>query len=277
MTEIILRTAEPESERGERIMNRNRHFFIFVLIMTVLATALAGCGGGTSASSDQTSVPVKSTDSSEHGGASLISSKRSESTGSAPVTESAVSVEEESSVPADAESAVPVEAESAPAEDGSVTAIRQRAKESGSVCAIIDLGYRIDASDGNEILKFSNGSAQTAAYPFLASLSNAAESGPGAFYAYCFVPADRETTIEFYENSLGSDGTLERGARIYSDDTGSPVILYCDSGDVTSNVSVTIRDCSGDGVTDYQPMYSGYDGSLILDDGTGNTLYDATA
>ena len=92
------------------------------------------------------------------------------------------------------------------------------------------------------------------------------------YNAFCFVPADENASVTVCRTEgPNEDGTLSKGDVLY-EGKGEPFIVKCMVGDIISDVMVTVTDSQGDAITNYNPMYSGRDGSLMTIEG----LYNAT-
>lgn len=163
--------------------------------------------------------------------------------------------------------------------DTALASLRSAADASGNVCAVIDLGYYPDsAADSTNIEGYGNYTDKVSVYPFIADIPEDRIIGSevSGCNAFCFVPADPEAEVQVYStDGPQDDGTLARGSLLYSAGDGDPVIVRCVVGDFFSNVLITVTDSSGQSVIDYNPMYSGEDGSLIITDAAGNSLYEA--
>ncbi|MGI6216622.1 MAG: hypothetical protein ACOYIK_03300 [Coriobacteriales bacterium] len=237
-----------------------KRFFAALLALTLVlgSGVLVACSAGESTDSSD------STDSSEPA-TSSESTDPSESTTSSDSTDPSESTASENSA---AETST---------EDQSLANLRAKTKESGSICAVIDLGYCPDQNPSG-LDSYSSSGRQVEAFPFIGEIpeDRIIDSNNGTNNAFCIVPADENSTIEIYEYSLGESGELERGDLIYKSDDGSPIILLCMVGDIYTSARVTVNDPSGATIESYGPFYSGKDGSLIIEDDNGNKLYDAT-
>lgn len=200
------------------------------------------------------------------------------STGKAAATASSVSSSQVPAVTAaageetaDAADETAVAAE----EDSTLMELRQTLQENGQAAAVVDLGYAADGS--GDLAAYSQAAAQLAAYPFIMEIDadRSVESPGGPYNAFVFVPADDGAEVSIFTESLGEEGTLVNGDQLYAGD-GKPFIVKCFVADFWSDVGITIKASDGSEVVDYNPYYSGKDGSLILIDSNGTSLYDAT-
>lgn len=160
-------------------------------------------------------------------------------------------------------------------EDSTLMELRQTLQDNGQAAAVIDLGY--SAAGGPDLEDYSLASAQFAAYPFITEIEadRSVESPGGPYNAFVFVPADDGAEVSVFAESLGEEGTLVNSDQLYAGD-GKPFIVKCFVADFYSDVGITIKASDGSEVVDYNPYYSGKDGSLILIDSNGTSLYDAT-
>ena len=171
--------------------------------------------------------------------------------------------------------------------------LRTMINKNEDICAIIDLGCLdgVSTSDGiengiedgtedgienrieNRIEGYSGIAEQAEAYPFMIRIPEERIISAGSNYnAFCFVPADENASVTVCRTEgPNEDGTLSKGDVLY-EGKGEPFIVKCMVGDIISDVLVTVTDSQGDAITNYNPMYSGRDGSLMTIEG----LYNAT-
>ena len=179
--------------------------------------------------------------------------------------------------------------------------LRTMINKNEDICAIIDLGCLdgVSTSDGiengiedgtedgiengtedgienrieNRIEGYSGIAEQAEAYPFMIRIPEERIISAGSDYnAFCFVPADENASVTVCRTEgPNEDGTLSKGDVLY-EGKGEPFIVKCMVGDIISDVLVTVTDSQGDAITNYNPMYSGRDGSLMTIEG----LYNAT-
>ena len=179
--------------------------------------------------------------------------------------------------------------------------LRTMINKNEDICAIIDLGCLdgVSTSDGiengiedgtedgiengtedgienrieNRIEGYSGIAEQAEAYPFMIRIPEERIISAGSNYnAFCFVPADENASVTVCRaEGPNEDGTLSKGDVLY-EGKGEPFIVKCMVGDIISDVLVTVTDSQGDAITNYNPMYSGRDGSLMTIEG----LYNAT-
>ena len=171
--------------------------------------------------------------------------------------------------------------------------LRTMINKNEDICAIIDLGCLdgVSTSDGiengiedgtedgienrieNRIEGYSGIAEQAEAYPFMIRIPEERIISAGSNYnAFCFVPADENASVTVCRTEgPNEDGTLSKGDVLY-EGKGEPFIVKCMVGDIISDVMVTVTDSQGDAITNYNPMYSGRDGSLMTIEG----LYNAT-
>ena len=171
--------------------------------------------------------------------------------------------------------------------------LRTMINKNEDICAIIDLGCLdgVSTSDGiengiedgtedgienrieNRIEGYSGIAEQAEAYPFMIRIPEERIISAGSDYnAFCFVPADENASVTVCRaEGPNEDGTLSKGDVLY-EGKGEPFIVKCMVGDIISDVLVTVTDSQGDAITNYNPMYSGRDGSLMTIEG----LYNAT-
>ena len=125
----------------------------------------------------------------------------------------------------------------------------------------------------NRIEGYSGIAEQAEAYPFMIRIPEERIISAGSNYnAFCFVPADENASVTVCRaEGPNEDGTLSKGDVLY-EGKGEPFIVKCMVGDIISDVMVTVTDSQGDAITNYNPMYSGRDGSLMTIEG----LYNAT-
>ena len=171
--------------------------------------------------------------------------------------------------------------------------LRTMINKNEDICAIIDLGCLdgVSTPDGtedgiengtedgienrieNRIEGYSGIAEQAEAYPFMIRIPEERIISAGSNYnAFCFVPADENASVTVCRTEgPNEDGTLSKGDVLY-EGKGEPFIVKCMVGDIISDVMVTVTDSQGDAITNYNPMYSGRDGSLMTIEG----LYNAT-
>ena len=163
--------------------------------------------------------------------------------------------------------------------------LRTMINKNEDICAIIDLGCLdgVSTPDGtedgiengieNRIERYSGIAEQAEAYPFMIRIPEERIISAGSNYnAFCFVPADENASVTVCRTEgPNEDGTLSKGDVLY-EGKGEPFIVKCMVGDIISDVLVTVTDSQGDAITNYNPMYSGRDGSLMTIEG----LYNAT-
>lgn len=171
--------------------------------------------------------------------------------------------------------------------------LRTMINKNEDICAIIDLGCLdgVSTPDGtedgiengtedgienrieNRIEGYSGIAEQAEAYPFMIRIPEERIISAGSNYnAFCFVPADENASVTVCRTEgPNEDGTLSKGDVLY-EGKGEPFIVKCMVGDIISDVLVTVTDSQGDAITNYNPMYSGRDGSLMTIEG----LYNAT-
>ena len=163
--------------------------------------------------------------------------------------------------------------------------LRTMINKNEDICAIIDLGCLdgVSTPDGtedgiengieNRIERYSGIAEQAEAYPFMIRIPEERIISAGSNYnAFCFVPADENASVTVCRTEgPNEDGTLSKGDVLY-EGKGEPFIVKCMVGDIISDVMVTVTDSQGDAITNYNPMYSGRDGSLMTIEG----LYNAT-
>ena len=171
--------------------------------------------------------------------------------------------------------------------------LRTMINKNEDICAIIDLGCLdgVSTPDGtedgiengtedgienrieNRIEGYSGIAEQAEAYPFMIRIPEERIISAGSDYnAFCFVPADENASVTVCRaEGPNEDGTLSKGDVLY-EGKGEPFIVKCMVGDIISDVMVTVTDSQGDAITNYNPMYSGRDGSLMTIEG----LYNAT-
>lgn len=163
------------------------------------------------------------------------------------------------------------------AESEETAALRKTAAENGCAGAIIDLGYS-EKENPTVLSDYSGSAAETEAYPFIQDIDeeHTVNGTMAQNNAFVIVPAKKNSHVSIYEMNLENDGTLARGSQLYEDDTGSPFILRCLAADGHADVLVNIQG-ENSAITDYMSYYSGMDGTLIVTDDSGSSLYDASA
>lgn len=178
---------------------------------------------------------------------------------------------------AESESAIEKNSE-AKKEDPSLTSLRLAAKAAGNAAIVIDLGYLNAAEGSGNLSDYDKYENQLSRYLFLTGIPKERLIGQESGYsnAFCIVPTDSNAKVEIYStNGPDESGQLKRDELLYSADRGNPLIVRCFVADFYSNMLISVTDPSGLSIEDYNPVFSGEDGSLILTDGHGNRLYEA--
>ena len=157
-----------------------------------------------------------------------------------------------------------------PAEEDTLTLLRQEIADSGSLLGVAYLGVMADAD--SDITEWLADSGWTQTFPFLAELTAQQTVTQPGNEVYCIVPADEKAglTVRAY-NPL--DDASPAGDVLYESAGGAPVCLRGNVSDIMPNMEVTV---SGDGgETVYRPALSLMDGtvSVIAD---GGSVYDFT-
>ena len=157
-----------------------------------------------------------------------------------------------------------------PAEEDTLTLLRQEIADSGSLLGVAYLGVMADAD--SDITEWLADSGWTQTFPFLAELTAQQTVTQPGNEVYCIVPADEKAglTVRAY-NPL--DDASPAGDVLYESAGGAPVCLRGNVSDIMPNMEVTVSGAGGETV--YRPALSLMDGtvSVIAD---GGSVYDFT-
>lgn len=157
-----------------------------------------------------------------------------------------------------------------PAEEDTLTLLRQEIADSGSLLGVAYLGVMADAD--SDITEWLADSGWTQTFPFLAELTAQQTVTRPGNEVYCIVPADEKArlTVRAYDPL---DDASPVGDMLYEGADGAPVCLRGNISDIMPNMEVTVSGAGGETV--YRPALSLMDGtvSVIAD---GGSVYDFT-
>lgn len=157
-----------------------------------------------------------------------------------------------------------------PAEEDTLTLLRQEIADSGSLLGVAYLGVMADADSDITAWLADSGWIQT--FPFLAELTAQQTVTRPGNEVYCIVPADEKAGLTVRAYDLLDDAS-PAGDVLYESDGGAPVCLRGNVSDIMPNMEVTVSGAGGETV--YRPALSLMDGavSVIAD---GGSVYDFT-
>ena len=157
-----------------------------------------------------------------------------------------------------------------PAEEDTLTLLRQEIADSGSLLGVAYLGVMADAD--SDITEWLADSGWTQTFPFLAELTAQQTVTQPGNEVYCIVPADEKAGLTVRAYDLLDDAS-PAGDVLYESDGGAPVCLRGNVSDIMPNMEVTVSGAGGETV--YRPALSLMDGavSVIAD---GGSVYDFT-
>ncbi len=157
-----------------------------------------------------------------------------------------------------------------PAEEDTLTLLRQEIADSGSLLGVAYLGVMADAD--SDITAWLADSGWTQTFPFLAELTAQQTVTRPGNEVYCIVPADEKAGLTVRAYDLLDDAS-PAGDVLYESDGGAPVCLRGNVSDIMPNMEVTVSGAGGETV--YRPALSLMDGavSVIAD---GGSVYDFT-
>lgn len=157
-----------------------------------------------------------------------------------------------------------------PAEEDTLTLLRQEIADSGSLLGVAYLGVMADAD--SDITEWLADSGWTQTFPFLAELTAQQTVTQPGNEVYCIVPADEKAGLTVRAYNLLDDASLA-GDVLYESAGGAPVCLRGNVSDIMPNMEVTVSGAVGETV--YRPALSLMDGavSVIAD---GGSVYDFT-
>ena len=157
-----------------------------------------------------------------------------------------------------------------PAEEDTLTLLRQEVADSGSLLGVAYLGVMADAD--SDITEWLADSGWTQTFPFLAELTAQQTVTQPGNEVYCIVPADEKAGLTVRAYNLLDDAS-PAGDVLYESAGGAPVCLRGNVSDIMPNMEVTVSGAGGETV--YRPALSLMDGavSVIAD---GGSVYDFT-
>lgn len=157
-----------------------------------------------------------------------------------------------------------------PAEEDTLTLLRQEIADSGSLLGVAYLGVMADAD--SDITEWLADSGWTQTFPFLAELTAQQTVTQPGNEVYCIVPADEKAGLTVRAYNLLDDAS-PAGDVLYESAGGVPVCLRGNVSDIMPNMEVTVSGAGGETV--YRPALSLMDGavSVIAD---GGSVYDFT-
>ena len=157
-----------------------------------------------------------------------------------------------------------------PAEEDTLTLLRQEIADSGSLLGVAYLGVMADAD--SDITEWLADSGWTQTFPFLAELTAQQTVTQPGNEVYCIVPADEKAGLTVRAYNLLDDASPAGGV-LYESAGGAPVCLRGNVSDIMPNMEVTVSGAGGETV--YRPALSLMDGtvSVIAD---GGSVYDFT-
>lgn len=157
-----------------------------------------------------------------------------------------------------------------PAEEDTLTLLRQEIADSGSLLGVAYLGVMADAD--SDITEWLADSGWTQTFPFLAELTAQQTVTQPGNEVYCIVPADEKAGLTVRAYNLLDDAS-PAGDVLYESAGGAPVCLRGNVSDIMPNMEVTVSGTGGETV--YRPALSLMDGavSVIAD---GGSVYDFT-
>ena len=157
-----------------------------------------------------------------------------------------------------------------PAEEDTLTLLRQEIADSGSLLGVAYLGVMADAD--SDITEWLADSGWTQTFPFLAELTAQQTVTQPGNEVYCIVPADEKAGLTVRAYNL-LDDAFPAGDVLYESAGGAPVCLRGNVSDIMPNMEVTVSGAGGETV--YRPALSLMDGavSVIAD---GGSVYDFT-
>lgn len=157
-----------------------------------------------------------------------------------------------------------------PAEEDTLTLLRQEIADSGSLLGVAYLGVMADAD--SDITEWLADSGWTQTFPFLAELTAQQTVTQPGNEVYCIVPADEKAGLTVRAYNLLDDAS-PAGDVLYESAGGAPVCLRGNVSDIMPNMEVTVSGAGGETV--YRPALSLMDGtvSVIAD---GGSVYDFT-
>ena len=157
-----------------------------------------------------------------------------------------------------------------PAEEDTLTLLRQEIADSGSLLGVAYLGVMADAD--SDITEWLADSGWTQTFPFLAELTAQQTVTQPGNEVYCIVPADEKAGLTVRAHNLLDDAS-PAGDVLYESAGGAPVCLRGNVSDIMPNMEVTVSGAGGETV--YRPALSLMDGavSVIAD---GGSVYDFT-
>ena len=157
-----------------------------------------------------------------------------------------------------------------PAEEDTLTLLRQEIADSGSLLGVAYLGVMADAD--SDITAWLADSGWTQTFPFLAELTAQQTVTRPGNEVYCIVPADEKAGLTVRAYDLLDDAS-PAGDVLYESAGGAPVCLRGNVSDIMPNMEVTVSGAGGETV--YRPALSLMDGavSVIAD---GGSVYDFT-
>lgn len=157
-----------------------------------------------------------------------------------------------------------------PAEEDTLTLLRQEIADSGSLLGVAYLGVMADAD--SDITEWLADSGWTQTFPFLAELTARQTVTQPGNEVYCIVPADEKAGLTVRAYNLLDDAS-PAGDVLYESAGGAPVCLRGNVSDIMPNMEVTVSGAGGETV--YRPALSLMDGtvSVIAD---GGSVYDFT-
>lgn len=165
----------------------------------------------------------------------------------------------------------PSTSQPAPEEDASLTKLRQEMKAKGNIGAIAFLGTlpQGDRSGLSTLLKDESLSA----YPFLQQIPEERITQQTGDEVYCLVPLDETVSLSVQELICNESNHYQQepGKTLFSSQDGQPVLLIGNQSDIIPNLSITLKDSSGQTLT-YAPSLSLCDGSVALP--VGDALLD---
>lgn len=148
-------------------------------------------------------------------------------------------------------------AEAAPsAAPGPLEALRQKAAEGGSLCAVVYVGYS-DTGTAEAVRSAAGGMAEV--YPFLADIPDGrVVLMEGGQDVYCVLPADSGGSLSVAALDYDESGLETVGGVVYQGG-GEPILLWCNVSDIMPNSLVTVA--VGDAQAAFSPYISLKDGS----------------
>lgn len=157
-----------------------------------------------------------------------------------------------------------------PAEEDTLTLLRQEIADSGSLLGVAYLGVMADAD--SDITEWLADSGWTQTFPFLAELTAQQTVTQPGNEVYCIVPADEKAGLTVRAYNLLDDAS-PAGDVLYESAGGAPVCLRGNVSDIMPNMEVTVSGAGGETV--YRPALSLMDGAVnVIAD--GGSVYDFT-